>query len=662
MRINRTSKSACLITLIFPGVLFAQTNIQSLLNMAKPPKTGTAKAEVQPVKSGYAPHLSQFFQQEKTCKSFYPNIHTRHGFKRAGTYPDTLIVGVAPYDTLTISGTLLHNGPIFVVLNGLLIIKNATLTNLGDLDVFNNGKVVIDSSTVSFPQSYFYQRSLMLLNKASVNISNSTLSYGGLSHNWLVTDTASLTVFNVKENDWATTGLSSHGSINISHTSEVGEIIIDDYTTLNLHHVSTALLWHHIPDSAVINWSFGRHDTAYGYLFNNAQAGVRGVEYNVTADSVFNVMWALMPSSGSNISVTNSKIRAIGAWFDKPADSVGVSGITDNANYSNFTAPLSDRILSFTNCTVQTWSFYVFHKSVINVTGCIAGEIGAENSSKIYGSDYVVDGSGGYHWTTDTSVAFTGNATVYSFVRSERNSIFLFAYGNVGNSGGASAIDKSLLIVVQSLLPSDPTATAGSAAEFDNINQPGMLFADSVAALYGSSWIHRGPTSNWMYFKNWQLFYHSADSSNWIPITAPDTNPASNALLANWNTHSLVSGSYDLDLRLTDTWNNKTDAMLAVTLYPAILGVKELSALNNVTVYPNPAQDVLNLGIVSSVNQNAAVELDDISGKCVLTKPCTLTSGNNLIRLNTAGLSEGAYICRIVTPEGIVTRHISVVR
>jgi hypothetical protein len=502
----------------------------------------------------------------------------------------------------------------------------------------------------------------MLLNKAAVNISNSTLSYGGLSHNWLVTDTASLTVFNVKENDWATTGLSSHGSINISHTSEVGEIIIDDYTTLNLHHVSTALLWHHIPDSAVINWSFGRHDTAYGYLFNNAQAGVRGVEYNVTADSVFNVMWALMPSSGSSISVTNSKIRAIGAWFDKPADSVGVSGITDNANYSNFTAPLSDRTLTFTNCTVQTWSFYVFHKSVINVTGCIAGEIGAENSSRIYGSDYVVDGSGGYHWTTDTSVAFTGNATVYSFVRSEKNSIFLFAYGNIGNSGGASAIDKSLLIVVQSLLPSDPTATAGSAAEFDNINQPGMLFADSIAPVYGSSWIHRGPTSNWMYFKNWQLFYHSADSSNWIPITAPDTNPVSNSLLANWNTHSLVSGSYDLDLRLTDTWNNKTDAVIAVTLYPAILGIKEASVLNHIALYPNPAQDVLNIGITSPVNQNVAVELDDISGKCALTKPCTLISGNNLIRLNTAGLSEGAYICRIITPHGVATRHISVVR
>ncbi len=643
---------------LLPAFVFGQMNLQNLLNLAKPPKAASIQSSLLTANGGCSSQLTQFFRWEKNSKSFYPDIKARRNLKRAGVYPDTLIIGVSPYDTLTITGTLVHNGPIFVALNGLLIIKHANLTNLGDLDVFNSGKVIIDSSTVSFPQSYFYQRSLMLLNKANVSISNSTLNYGGLSHNWLITDTASLSLYNDVESDWATTGLSYHGAININKTSEVGEIIIDDYTTLNLKNATTALLWHHIPDSANISWSFGTHDTAYGYLFNNTLPGVHGIEYHVTADSVYNVMWALMPSSGSNIVINNSKIRAIGAWFDKPADSVNVSGITDNANYSNFTAPLSDRILSFTNCTVKTWSFYVFHKSVINVTGCIAGEIGAENSSKIYGNDYVVDGSGGYHWTTDTATAFTDNATVYSYVRSEKNSIFLFAYGNIGNGGGASAIDNSLLIVVQSIMPSVPTALAGSDAEFDNINQPGMLFADSVAPVYGSAWIHRGPTSNWMYFKSWQLFYHAIDSSNWIPIAAADTNPVSNNLLANWSTHTLAAGNYALDLRLTDTWNNNADAVLDVTLYPPILGLKEMSALSGITIYPNPAHNEFNVSVHSPVAQNAIVELDNLAGQCLLKVNPELSTGNNLVTINTAGISAGEYICRIITQGGVSVQNL----
>ena len=635
--------------------LFAQQrNIQGMLNQVRPPSANSATSPLpSPIGEGsYNPHVAQWFDFEKSVKAFQPDLK-HHSTKKLTSYPDTLIVGAAPYDTVTITGTLTHNGPIWVVLNGVLIIKNANLTNLGDLDVLNDGKVIIDSSTVSFPQAYFYQRSLIVVNKGNVNISNSTLAYGGFSHNCSVQDTGTLTLTNVTQPDWMTTGMGSHATININHTNQVGEIIIADYVNLNVKNATNCLLWHQIPDTAIVNWSFGKHDTAYGYVFNKSQAGLKGIEYNVHADSVYKVMWALMPCSGSTINITNSKIRSIGLWFNKPKDSVLVSGITDNATYSgSFTAPLSDRTLTFNNCTVQTWSFYVFYKSIINVTGCIAGEIGTENGSKMYGNNYLVDGSGGYHWTSDTSFITAGNATVNSYVRSEKNGFFIFAYGTVGGAGAAEAIDNALLIVVQSSLPADPTAIAGGCAWFDNINQTGNLFADSIAPINGSAWIHRGPTSNWMYFKNWQLFYQSVDSTKWIPVTGIDTVPVSNSLLANWNTHSLASGVYNLDLRITDSWGNQVDAIRNVTLLPLILGINELKVESEkLKVYPNPSDNGKFSVVINNyeLGMNNTIDVYNVLGEKACPK---FVIRNSKFVIDLSSQPSGVYFYKITSAKG----------
>ncbi|HTA81630.1 MAG TPA: T9SS type A sorting domain-containing protein [Bacteroidia bacterium] len=619
-------------------------NLQAILNQVKPSASNTV---IHTQSSGFSsdqPHLSQFFQFNENVRS-----HSIHVPKKATGTSDTIYVGIAPYDSLVITGTYSHTGPIIVVLNGVLIIKNANVTNLGDMYAIQKGKIIIDSSTVSFPQNYFYQRSLVLVGTATATISNTTLSYGGYSHNLSVYDTAQITFRNVTQPDWMTSGIGSHASLTINGTNQAGEFIISDYCNINIKNATSVLLWHQFPDSSVINWSFGKHDTAYGYKFNNSMPGVKGIEYNVSADSCYSIMWAMMPSSGSNINVTNSKIRSIGLWFDKPKDSVIVSGITDNATYAGtFNAPLSDRTFTLTNCTVQTWSFYVFHKSIINVSGCIAGEIGTENSSKMYGSGYVVDGSGGYHWSSDTSTIVAGNATVTSYVRSEKSSLFIFAYSTIGGSGYAEAIDNSILIVVQSTVPIDPQALDGSDAWFDNINQSGNMFADSVAPVNGSAWIHRGPTSNWMYFKSWQLFYQPNGDTGWTAITGIDTTEVSNNLLANWNTHGLNSGTYDLDLRLTDSYNNSVDAIKQVTLLPLILGVNEIKNISEFSIYPNPAKESITIDFTSTKSGAVQIELTDISGRQVLiSKDFVGNSGRNMVQLNTSDLAAGTYICSV---------------
>jgi len=635
-----------------------QHNIQSLLNQVHIPVSNAITNSVGSTAS-YQPDLDQYFKFKEKSQ-----VHLLHAFKKPLGTSDTIIVGVKPNDTLIITGNYTHTGPIIVALNGVLIIKHATMTNVGDLIAFNKGKIIIDSSTVTFPQNYFYQRAIILVNKARATISNTTLNYGGYSHNLSVYDTAQITFKNVTQPDWMTTGVGSHGSLTINGTNQAGEFIISDYCSINIKNATSVLLWHQFSDSSVINWSFGKHNTAYGYKFNNSLPGVKGIEYNVTADSCYKIMWGMMPSSGSDINITNSKVCSIGMWFDKPKDSVIVSGITDNATYNGtFTAPLSDRVFTLTNCTVQTWSFYVFHKSIINVSGCIAGEIGTENSSKMYGSSYVVDGSGGYHWSSDTSTIIANSATVTSYVRSEKSSLFILGYSTVGGTGIAEAIDNSLLIVVQSTVPIDPQALSGSDAWFDNIDQPGNLFADSIAPVNGSAWIQRGPTSNWMYFKSWQLFYQFNGDTGWTAITGLDTNAISHGLLANWNTHGLNSGTYDLKLTLHDSWGNSVDAIKQVTLLPLILGIKEVKNISDFALYPNPANSIVTISFTSATAGQAQLQLTDISGKQLfVSTSITSDQGKNSFQLKTIDLPVGTYLCKMIINGESAQKLIEVAR
>ena len=631
----------------------AQINLQNIYDQIKPPARQTTFIAAQKNPDAIdRTHMAQILAYMEKCKSMQAPLKNKLGMYK--TYPDTIIVGAAPYDSLVITGTFTHKGPIIVALNGVLIFKNANVTNVGDLIAFNHGKIFIDSSTVSFPQDYFYQRSLTLVNHATAIIANSTLKYGGYTHSCVVTDSAQLNLFNVTQPDFMTTGMSAYANININGTNQAGEFIMEDHIKLNIKNAHTALLWHHFPDTAVVKWTFGTSDTVYGYQFNKSKSGIKGVDYQVNADSVYNIMWGMMPSAGSKINISNSKIRAIGLWFDHKQDTTNVSGISNNSMYSSYSLPLSDRSLVFSNCYVQTWSLYVFKQTHVNISGCITGEVGSFNKSTIVGSSFWNDGSGGYLFTSDSSVGFCVNTTATTAVRSEKSSIFVFGYSTIGSYGYAAALDKSFLVVVQSTLPADPAVYSSAAVLYDYLNPPANAYVDTVVAFNGSAWIHRGPTSAWMHFKSKQLFYQKPGDTTMIAIAPADTLAVSNGFIANWNTHGLAAGNYNITLRIRDDWGNKTDASRQVNLLSGILtGISETSIPNKLSIFPNPAQDEFTLLFSTAKNERAKIQLLDMQGRILITETRELISGNNAIRINTSHLPAGNYLCRVETDDGV---------
>ncbi|HOZ91520.1 MAG TPA: hypothetical protein PKX59_11480 [Bacteroidia bacterium] len=254
---------------------------------------------------------------------------------------DTIIVGAQVNDTLVITGNFTHTGPILVFNSGVLIFNQATVIDTGEIYVLGNGKLFADSTTFTFPQQYIYERSLIVAQNGFVQVKNSSFNYSGMSHNLYLADSAKVELTNIHQNDFTTCGLYGNANININGCNITGEYILTDQCQATFKNADTLILWHHFPDAAVVNYSFPPGDTVYNYICNNNTPGINGIGYQVSADSCHNVMWALMPVNGSDVTISNSNLRLIGCWFER-GDLATVSGIFNNSNYSNYTAPLSD--------------------------------------------------------------------------------------------------------------------------------------------------------------------------------------------------------------------------------------------------------------------------------------------------------------------------------
>ncbi len=569
---------------------------------------------------------------------------------------DTLIVGASTNDTLVITGNWTHTGPIWIFNSGVLIFKNATVIDTGDVYVFGNGKWIADSSSFFFPQTYFYQRSFLVLQNASAHFGNCSMNYSGMSHSLLVADGGIVDWQNMHENDWTTCGLYGHATINIHGCNQSGEYIMSDSCTANFVHADTLILWHHLPQTALINYSFPSGNPVYNYTFNNTVLGVSGINYQVHADSCNDVMWALMPANGSDVTISNSTIRLIGAWFER-GDTTSAYGVFNNSNYTNFTAPLADRNLHLINTSVQTWSFYVFDSSQVSIDSCQLGEIGTQQRANVIANQTLADGTGGYFWATDSSFTFATNSISYNTCRSEKKGFFILSYSWMPFVA-PTAINNSNLVCVQNNLVADPVPYDGSVAWLLNIEGPDTASINSTFPVNGSAWINQGPQGNPVDFASYSLYYqYPAVSSTWYPIVVDSAIEISHNALADWNTYGLIPGTYILMGVLKSNFNDSVEGLRLIQLLPNALSVHEIDLQNTTAIYPNPFSNETFLTSNEELN-NATMVIYNSVGEKVRTANDVF---GKQIRIGRGDLSEGIYFVELFQEGNLVARNKMVV-
>lgn len=574
---------------------------------------------------------------------------------------DTIVVGASGNDTLVITGNWTHTGPIWVLNQGVLIFDNATVIDTGDIYVFGNGKMFADSSSLTFPQQYFYERGLFAVQNGYVRMQNCSLNYSGFSHNLLIADSAIVELTSIHQNDFTTCGLFGNPTLNINGCNLTGEYILTSHSNSTFTNADTLILWHYFPDTAVVNYSFPAGDTVYNYVCNNTVNGISGIGYSVTADSCHNVMWAMMPVNGSDITISNSTLRLIGCWFER-GDSVSVSGLYNNSSYSNFTAPLADRNLHLINTDVQTWSLYVFDSSHINIDSCQLGEVGTQQSSTVMANPFLLDGSGGYFWATDTSGIIAAGATVYSTTRSERKGIFVLAYSWLPFMP-PTAIGNSLIVCVQNNLAFDPVPYDASVAWLQNISQPDSANINSIVPVTGSAWIDNGPLGGWMNFGSYSLHYQQQGSSTWNAIVIDSLIEIHNTILGNWNTNGLAAGNYLLKLTVKNNLTDSVEAIRPVTLQQFVSVAEVKNGESTISVSPNPFQQqtTFSFQLLKTTEINLFI-YDALGNEIKHFAKEKLPAGNHQLKWNARNISSGIYFYRFSDGENIFDGKIEVLK
>lgn len=84
-------------------------------------------------------------------------------------------------------------------------------------------------------------------------------------------------------------------------------------------------------------------------------------------------------------------------------------------------------------------------------------------------------------------------------------------------------------------------------------------------------------------------------------------------------------------------------------------GIEDITSEDNVSIYPNPANNVINVNAASNINN---VEIFNMMGQ----KVAAFDANDTHVQINTTALSNGMYLMRITTENGVSNQKFTVAR
>jgi hypothetical protein len=90
-------------------------------------------------------------------------------------------------------------------------------------------------------------------------------------------------------------------------------------------------------------------------------------------------------------------------------------------------------------------------------------------------------------------------------------------------------------------------------------------------------------------------------------------------------------------------------------------GITNLYSENNVSLYPNPASDVLNVRY-NLAGGTATINIADITGHVIFATNENLQAGQHDIKIPVQMLGNGMYLLQMTTAEGTTTRKFTIAK
>lgn len=202
------------------------------------------------------------------------------------------------------------------------------------------------------------------------------------------------------------------------------------------------------------------------------------------------------------------------------------------------------------------------------------------------------------------------------------------------------------------------------------------IFA-TVSEDNGQTWTVDGNTS-WLsynkdtYFIDWEStalygeMFIEQETENFWPSVGPQT--ADGNLAVQWyydytpgNTAGITSEAtfvYGMMVPVDEIGEfcNTTEVYEGTWNW---IGIEE-NTLSEMKVYPNPAENIVNVTVSSKENTNANVTITNLMGQVVYTQNMSLVAGNNAIQLDVANYNAGVYVVNVKTNTGISSQKVIV--
>ena len=152
----------------------------------------------------------------------------------------------------------------------------------------------------------------------------------------------------------------------------------------------------------------------------------------------------------------------------------------------------------------------------------------------------------------------------------------------------------------------------------------------------------------------WNLQYKLSSENNWNTVVV---NGTPTHTFEDLEAYSV----YNLRVQAICEENNLSEWSNILTATAQGVGIND-HLLNSITLYPNPANDVVNVECTMYNVQLEGIEVIDVYGKVVRTVVETLRATSLPTRINISGLAAGMYFVRVTTEEGEVTKTFVVKR
>ncbi len=173
----------------------------------------------------------------------------------------------------------------------------------------------------------------------------------------------------------------------------------------------------------------------------------------------------------------------------------------------------------------------------------------------------------------------------------------------------------------------------------------------SVDALLWEHLSDYGLEGNWNILAN--LSFGGMDWLSISPVSGILEESNSNELTLEFNAEGLSVDTYTANIRISSN-----DSENSLVIIPVTLNVETASSVDdmemiNVSVYPNPARDIVNI-----VAQNEIVKCNIMNMLGQIVYSTNVNNNKTTIELST--LSNGMYLIQVITKEGILTQRLKV--